>query len=114
MGFLIQLIIAGSKSRTWHTWFSALGLLLAAAVIIGIVSTQIRQFPQFATFAEEWDFQHEQLVSLRDNGVSRAELPPYTFDLTAYISVVHVPIIDSIWEAEYYGLEFLARTDAGN
>ena len=110
VGFAIRRGIESDQSRTWYRLFKGLSLLLALTIVFSILSMQLKLIPQFATFAEEWDQQHERLLHLRENGIKLAEELPYTVDLKALIFFRYAPSIDLRREAEYYGLEALIRS----
>ncbi len=105
LGFLLQRLDCGPAGKTWKQRFRGLGFLIALIIMVSIVSDQLRLIPLFSTYADEWDKRHEQLVRLSDSDVKRVEVPPYSFDLTAYLSVVYTPLQNSEWAAEYYGLD---------
>ena len=110
VGFSIHRGIASDQSKTWYRLLKGLSLLLALTIVFSILSVQFRLIPQFATFAEEWDQQHERLLRMRENGVKLAEELPYTVDLKVLIFVRYAPASDIRWEAEYYGFEALIRS----
>ncbi len=109
-GFAIRSGLKSDKGKVWNALYRAFGLLLALAIILGILSRQIHLAPQFVVFADEWDQQHELLLLMPENGMQRAELPAYSFDLKAHIFVNVSDSHDLGWEANYYGLETIKRS----
>ena len=111
-GFGIRRGLLGDKDKAKIALYCGFGVLLALAILLSIVQRQFQLVPQFATFAEEWDQQNELLLRMPENGIQRAELPAYSFDLKAHIFVNISVASDLGWEARYYGLEAIKRSAA--
>ena len=88
LGFLLQRarLVTGASS-SWIRWITIAGFVVAVAIGVGIVLPQLSLIPDFATFAREWDASHEYIVRLRDSGEREIEVSPYSYDLTAYVSI---------------------------
>ena len=87
LGFLVGRICSSSPApSTWIARFSALGILIAVSIILGILWMQTRLIPDFHAFALSWDARHRRIVQLRESGESEIEVAPLRFDLSEFIA----------------------------
>lgn len=87
IGFLIQRcrLLRGGGAQVSARYILP-GFIIIVGIIIADISAQARLIPDFATFAREWDARHEHIVRMRDRGVRDIEIPPFSFDMSGYIS----------------------------
>ena len=94
LGFLI------GRARLWARpgprlveWICLVGILLAAALVIGgVFLPRLRLIQEFRAFAREWDARHARIVRLRSSGERDVVVAPYSFDMTAYVSSRGLPM----------------------
>ncbi len=112
LGFLIQraCLLTGA-STSWIRWITIAGFVVATAIGIGIVLPQLSLIPDFATFAREWDARHEYIIRQRDSGEREIEVLPYSYDLTAYVSVEGLTTGTS--PPYFYGVDSITLVDTG-
>lgn len=94
IGFLVQRACHGAESHTRIArWIPAVGLAVTAAiVVVSVVLPHLRLAPSFAAYAREWDARHARIVRLRDSGQREIVVEPYSYDFTAYVSTVGLPM----------------------
>ncbi len=79
------------------------GLLIVLVITIGDMAAQTPLIPDFGSFAREWDARHERIIRLRDSGQSHIEIPPFSYDMSGYISASGQSFGSS--HAYYYGVD---------
>ena len=93
----------------------ALLAILYVALLIG----QIRQIPDLALYASEWDDRHSLLISLRAEGQLDVVIPPRAFDLVAFVMFgeKRPDSLESFSEyskiQRYYGLRSITLAESG-
>lgn len=104
LGFLVGRICSSSpKPPTWIARFSAVGILIAASIIMGMLWMQARLVPDFQTYARGWDARHRRIIQLRESGESEIEVAPLRFDLSEFIAA-DGRSIDSV-SSYFYGVD---------
>jgi len=76
----IQLAHRTQKIAQW----TAIGVILA--VLWGAIFSQARLIPDLAQFAQDWQTQHELILTERQNGERDIHISPLRFDLAAMIN----------------------------
>ena len=107
IAFLIQRAWAtpGADLR-WITLQAAIGLVLVITVSVGIAFGHVKQIPDFAAFARDWDARHQQLIQARDSGIREVEVPPLEFNLGRFLmDKVVTEIIEKDCAERYYNLD---------
>ncbi len=82
-------------------WMAA--RIAVAVMTLGIVANQLSLVPRFAAYANDWDARHERIIQMRDQGESRIEVAPFSFDMTAFIAASGNAIAGS--DAYFYGVD---------
>ena len=107
VAFLIQRARATSGAdQRWITLQAAIGLVLVITVSVGITFGHVKQIPDFAAFARDWDARHQQLVQASDGGIREVEAPPLEFSLGSFLMGKEVTqYIEKICAEQYYNME---------
>jgi len=95
-------------AAVWYSPLTKIGAAVVACYTLAVVITQVSLIPDFSLYAREWDARHQRIIELRESGANHIEVPPYTFDMTAYIAANKEPIRGS--DAYFYGVETIVET----
>ncbi len=107
IAFLIQRAwaISGADQR-WITMQAVIGLVLVITVSVGITFGHVKQIPDFAAFARDWDARHQQLIQARDSEIRDVEVSPLDFNLGIFLMGKEVSqYIEKICAERYYNLD---------
>ncbi|MDE2855120.1 MAG: DUF6056 family protein [Chloroflexota bacterium] len=95
-------------AAVWYSPVTKIGAAVVACYTLAVVITQVSLISDFSLYAREWDARHQRIIELRESGANNIEVPPYTFDMTAYIAANKEPIRGS--DAYFYGVDAIVET----
>ena len=107
LGYIIWSSFRNSDGAAiWYAPIAKIGAVVVACYALAVVSTQVNLIADFSLYAREWDARHQQIIELRESGAEHLEVPPFTFDMTAYIAANGEPIRGS--DAYFYGVDTIS------
>ena len=114
VGFLLQRVSERTDvNSAWIRWIKVSGLAVASVIAIGIVVGHGKLIPDFSTFAQEWDARHQQILDLRDSGLSEIEVAPLSFDLSEYLWDTNMgSSVENRCARRYYRLDSIQLADS--
>ena len=113
LGFLLkQTLILSSLPRGFQLLTTRLMLALIVVASLGIFVGQASLIPDLQTYVNDWDKQHQEILTLRESGQLNMEMYPLEVDLANIIQVTNLSQDPANRCAlDYYDLESIEVKD---